>query len=152
VRANSSAATGLEYAPSYGSTISIQRATSNQTITAGAWTKIQLNSEDVDTDSSYDPTTNFRFTPKVAGYYQINTLIYCGGNAAESNVAVYKNGAFFALVQLFTVAGPQGRSVIVSANGTTDYFEWYLYSNTNSTNVENRSGGSPTTATWLRGL
>jgi hypothetical protein len=145
--------TGLKWAPTFGSTISIQRGTSNQTVAAGAWTKIELNSEAVDTDGSYDPTTNFRFTPKVAGYYQINTMIYCGANALETNIAIYKNGNFFALVDLFTVpAGPKGRGTIVSANGTTDYFEWYMFSQTNSTVVENRSGGSPTTVTWLRGL
>jgi hypothetical protein len=150
--ADSSTSTGLKWAPSFGSTISIQRGTSNQTITANAWTKIQLNDESLDTDGSYDPTTNFRFTPKVAGYYQFNTMIFTQGNVATSTLGIYKNGSFFAAVSLLTNAGPAGIPTIIAANGTTDYFEWYLYSTTNSTVIENRSGGSPTTATWLRGL
>jgi hypothetical protein len=150
--ADSSTATGLKYVPSFGSTISIQRGTSNQTITANAWTKIQLNDESLDTDGSYDPTTNFRFTPKVAGYYQFNTMIFTQGNVATSTLGIYKNGSFVAAVSLLTNAGPAGIPTIIAANGTTDYFEWYLYSTTNSTVIENRSGGSPTTATWLRGL
>ena len=150
--ADSTASTGLAWTPTYGSTISVQRATSNQTITANAWTKIQLNSEDLDTDGSYDPTTNFRFTPKVAGYYQFNTMIFTQGNAATSTLGIYKNGSFFAAISLITNAGPAGIPTIIAANGTTDYFEWYLYSTTNSTVIENRSGGSPTTVTWLRGL
>lgn len=154
VRANSATATGLEYAPSYGSTISIQRGTSNQTITANAWTKIQLNSEDLDTDGSYDPTTNYRFTPKVAGYYQFNTLIFMSQQTGTNlnNFALYKNGAFYALIGLDYNVGPKGQPVIAAANGSTDYFEWYLYASSTNAVIENRSGGSPTTVTWLRGL
>jgi hypothetical protein len=154
VRANSSTATGLEYAPSFGSTISVQRGTSNQTITANAWTKIHLNSEDLDTDGSYDPTTNYRFTPKVAGYYQFNTIIYQTAQTAPNlnNFAIYKNGFFAALIDLDGLEGPKGRPTIISANGTTDYFEWYLYAPSTDATIVNRSGGSPTTVTWLRGL
>jgi hypothetical protein len=146
--------TGLKWAPTFGSTIAIQRGTSNQTITANTWTKIQLNQEDLDTDGSYDPTTNFRFTPKVAGYYQFNTLIYMAQQTGTNfnNFAIYKNGSFHALVDLAYITGPKGRPTIISANGTTDYFEWYMYAATTDGLVENRSGGSPTTVTWLRGL
>ncbi len=151
--ANSATATGLEYVPSFGSTIAIQRGTSNQTITANTWTKIQLNEENLDTDGSYDPTTNFRFTPKVAGYYQFNTMIYMLGNSAGTNMAIYKNGGFLALVDYNeqSTQSVMGHAYFNYANGTTDYYEWYCYSQTNNGTVVNRSGGSPTTCTWLRG-
>jgi hypothetical protein len=123
-------------------------------LAANAWVKIQLNSKDLDTDNSYDATTNYRFTPKVAGYYQMNTMIYFIGNTAGVNLAIYKNGGFFALIDYATssVAQILGHPTIVSANGVGDYFEWYAYSQTNTINVVNRSGGSPTTATWIRTL
>ena len=38
------------------------RATSNQTIPTGVWTKVQLNAESYDEDGSFDSTTNYRFT------------------------------------------------------------------------------------------
>jgi hypothetical protein len=152
--ANSSTATGLEYAPNFGSTIAVQRGTSNQTISFDAWVKIQLNDETLDTDGSYDPTTNFRFTPKVAGYYQFNTMIYIVGQTGGVNIALYKNGGFIALVDFSKQASDHvlGHGVLASANGTTDYFEWYCYSQSNNCTIINRSGGSPTTATWIRGL
>jgi len=99
--ADSAESTGLKWTPTYGSTVSIQRATSNQTIAAGAWTKIQLNSEAFDTDGSYDPTTNYRFTPKVAGYYLFNPMIFITQNLTdEVNLAIYVNGSFSCLVDL----------------------------------------------------
>jgi len=152
--ANSAQADGIEWAANYGSSISIQRGTSNQTITPNAWTKIQLNSEDWDSDSSYDPTTNFRFTPKVAGYYQFNTMIYQTAQTAPNlnNYAIYQNGGFACLIDLDGTEGPKGRPTILKANGTTDYFEWYLYAPSTNGTIVNRSGGSPTTVTWLRGL
>jgi len=153
--ADSTAATGLAWTPSYGSTVSVQRGTSNQTITAGAWTKIQLNSEDFDTDNSFDSTTNYRFTPKVAGYYQFNTMIFNTGKTAgqQNEIAIYKNGSFYCLVANTNGGGgPFGIPTIIAANGSTDYFEWYLYATVTNGVVENRSGGSPTTMTWLRGL
>jgi hypothetical protein len=152
--ADSTASTGLAWTPTYGSTAGFQRGTSNQTISANAWVKIQLNSEDFDTDGSYDPTTNYRFTPKVAGYYQFNTMIYVVGQTGGVNIAIYKNGGFIGLVDFSTVGSDQvlGHGFLATANGSTDYFEWYCYSQTNNCTIVNRSGGSPTTVTWLRGL
>ena len=42
---------------------------SNQTVTDNTTTKIQFNSEVFDTDNCYDNSTNYRFTPTVAGKY-----------------------------------------------------------------------------------
>ena len=147
--------TGLKWTPTYGSTVSIQRATSNQTIAAGAWTKVQLNSEAFDTDGAYDPTTNFRFTPKVPGYYQFNPMIFITQNLTdEVNLAIYVNGSFSCLVDLKINSrnSVYGHSVLIPANGSTDYFEFYVYTGTNAVDIANRSGGSPTTITWVRGL
>ena len=41
-------------------------------VTASTWTKITFTSEIFDTNNNYDSS---RFTPTVAGYYQINATI-----------------------------------------------------------------------------
>ena len=47
--------------------------------------KMAFNGKQYDTASCYDATTNYRFTPNVAGYYQINASIYFGGQGTGSN-------------------------------------------------------------------
>ena len=42
---------------------------STQTISNATTTKIQFNAKEFDTNSNFDATTNYRFTPSVAGYY-----------------------------------------------------------------------------------
>ena len=41
----------------------------NQDILDSTWTKVNLNAEDYDEQGEFDPTTNYRFTAKKAGYY-----------------------------------------------------------------------------------
>ena len=48
------------------------RITSNQSVSATTWTKMACATEMWDTDSKYDNTTNYRFTPTVAGYYMFS--------------------------------------------------------------------------------
>ena len=68
--------------------------TSTQSVTAGVTTKVQLNGELFDTHGCFDSTTNYRFTPTVAGYYQFNaTLGIFGNNGSQSNVEIRKNGS-----------------------------------------------------------
>jgi hypothetical protein len=55
------------------------------------WSKIQLNVEDWDTNNNFDSTTNYRFTPTVAGYYQINAHLIATGSPGECYIAIYKN-------------------------------------------------------------
>ena len=40
----------------------------NQSITANTFTKAQFNTTEFNLGSAYDATTNYRFTPTVAGY------------------------------------------------------------------------------------
>ena len=104
----------------------------SQTVSAGATTKLIFNAELFDTNNNFDSTTNYRFTPTVAGYYQIN---YAGSNSqgsnlnARYNLYLYKNGSAY-----LTLIGYNGTSgdfqianinTIVSMNGTTDYLEIY---------------------------
>ena len=44
---------------------------SDQTITDETYTKVQFNTEETDPDGTYDNSSNYRFTPGVAGTYYI---------------------------------------------------------------------------------
>jgi hypothetical protein len=52
-------------------------STANQVTATVTYTKIQLNTENFDTNNNFDSTTNYRFTPTVAGYYQISGAVTC---------------------------------------------------------------------------
>lgn len=119
-------------------------ATTAQTITSNTYTKIQFNAESFDTANCFDSTTNYRFTPTIAGYYQVNVSLYWNGSiAGESIVALYKNGSFDKNIANFFGASSakiyvQGGSVLLYMNGTTDYIEIYGFQN---------SGGNISTGT-----
>ena len=103
-----------------------------QTVTTGVFTKLALNTEVFDTANAFDSTTNYRFTPQVAGYYQFNGQVYgvTTGNMTAIYSAVYKNGALYQYGGLQNIAvGTSGQSqtinTLVYLNGTTDYVELY---------------------------
>ena len=101
----------------------------NQSISANTQTKTQFATKVFDTANCYDATTNYRFTPTVAGYYQFS--FGTATNATGSFTAtLYKNGAGYSVgtIASSTVIGQQTTgSCLAYANGTTDYFEVYTY-------------------------
>jgi hypothetical protein len=112
--------------------------TNSQSVSNSTLTKIQLNSEEFDTANCFDSTTNFRFTPNVAGYYQFNGQVRLDlgtvSGAGEYYVAIYKNGSMFkrgfnpGVVSLTTGQNVLlGISALIYANGSTDYFEFYAF-------------------------
>lgn len=108
--------------------------TALQSATSGVFVKIAFNTEDFDTNNNYDSTTNYRFTPTIAGYYQINASI-TGAASASSGVfcGIYKNGSRFIDGTYFpnSSIGPYSTaSGLVYLNGTTDYVEIYGYQST----------------------
>ena len=103
---------------------------SNQAISTSTWTKIQFNVEDWDTNSNYDNTTNYRFTPTVAGYYQVDLSVEFNNVAGSYIVAIYKNGTDYTVAPYY--AGSSGGSApqshaLIYMNGSTDYLEGYGY-------------------------
>jgi hypothetical protein len=126
----------------------------NQTVTGGANTKLAFNTKEFDTANCYDATTNYRFTPTVAGYYQViaNANPYGNASPIRTILMLYKNGTLFKLLfdlNFFSTSygynnGFQG-SALVYMNGSTDYLEvwgnmtiasgtavWYGYNSTYS--------------------
>ena len=67
------------------------------TISDNTWTKVPFNTEDFDTDNTYDNSTNYRFTPTVAGKYYVYSGIKLGSSVSNKQqsceVRIYKNGA-----------------------------------------------------------
>jgi hypothetical protein len=116
-------------------------------LTNGAFTKISFQVEDYDTNSNF---ASSRFTPTVAGYYQISAASnVSGGTTAELSIAVYKNGAGHRQGSDFITAGSQyaqSISTLVYCNGTTDYIEIYLYIAT-----AGKSTGTGDNSVWFNG-
>ena len=126
-------------AASPGPTFSVYRNTTFNP-SGSTWSKIQLNVEDWDTNNNFDSTTNYRFTPTVAGYYQINAHLIATGSPGECYIAIYKNGSNYAYNHMIASGvGQWGGMVshIVNANGTTDYFELYTYTTASSPAISN---------------
>jgi hypothetical protein len=65
-------------------------------LSSGTWTKLTIDSEFFDSDGKYN-TTNYRFTPTVAGKYMFGAQIYADATDTnqESSLAFYKNGTRF---------------------------------------------------------
>lgn len=122
--------------PQFSATMS-----ANQTLTSSTSTKVQFSNETFDTTGNYDPVTNYRWTPNVAGNYLINYNIAVATNAGAATYtqSIYKNGvsySFSTQQDTFTSGLTYSFqfSIIVPMNGTTDYLEAYISINTGVTN------------------
>ena len=106
----------------------------NVNLSNSTWTKIAFDTEFFDTNNNFDSTTNYRFTPTVAGYYQINASITSGAsnnNAYWNQIAIYKNGsAYIYSSPVFPAGNIQNYgsqlSQLISMNGSSDYIEIYI--------------------------
>lgn len=106
-----------------------------QTTTTNVWTKIAYQVEEYDTNSNFDSTTNYRFTPTVAGYYQINGSYYSNGGPTRCGVAIYKNGSSYKIADTVATTYAMFISSLVYLNGSTDYVEIWMNNITSGTGV-----------------
>lgn len=130
--------TANTFANSGGPAFSVYLA-SNQTIANNTATKVTFNTKEFDTNSNFDATTNYRFTPTVAGYYNLMVNIV-GPNSTAGYLYsfIYKNGsAVCALASTpnISLSASVGGSFLSYANGTTDYFEVYVTQTTGASSV-----------------
>jgi hypothetical protein len=128
---------------------------SSQSVTSDVFTKVALNAEVFDTNNNFDSTTNYRFTPTVAGYYQFNALISLNGTATTNQFIgiIAKNGATnlqrnFDLNPSASLSSSQilnmSASQLYYLNGSTDYVELYTYYYLGTSTISG-SGGYQTT-------
>ncbi len=118
--------TGVAQIPKFHATI-----TGDQTIATATYTKITFNTEDFDTNSNYDPTTNYRFTAPIAGKYLFGARLYWFNTSGAAGVSayLYKNGSVVERLYQhpgYSGANLWGGSVLISASAN-DYFEIYAY-------------------------
>jgi len=99
--------------------------TSNQSVADSTYTKTTLGTEEFDTNNNF---ASGRFTPTVAGYYQINGSIYTGTSSITRAIAyLYKNGSPYKRGTDLTVGNSVNVSAVVYLNGSTDYVELWGY-------------------------
>jgi hypothetical protein len=132
--ANSGTATGFGGAmtPAFHANLS-----SNQTVSNNTDTKVQFDTEVLDTDGCYDNSTNYRFTPTTAGKYFVYSSLHCNANSANNfllgTTTIKKNGSNEIYQQLDQRTTGNGYSSSVSAfgivdmNGSSDYLESWGY-------------------------
>lgn len=115
----------------------------SQSLGNTVWTKVQNNTKVFDTANAFDSSTNYRFQPLVAGYYQVNA-VGTSNTAITFITGIYKNGS---AVCVGTIAAPStsnGNSSssavsLIYLNGSTDYIEQYVISIGNTTTTANSS-------------
>ena len=99
-------------------------ANAGQSFSSGVAAKVLYGVEEFDTNNNF---ASSRFTPTVAGYYQLNAQIQPNDSYTGSWIAIYKNGSLFKYGNYYT-SGTTGGAVVSSLvylNGSTDYVEIY---------------------------
>jgi len=103
-------------------------------ISSSTWTKISFGTEVFDTNSMYD-TSAYRFTPTVAGKYNVYGGLSMYSDTAYQayvfNTAIYKNGSIYKFTP--NNANPSydeserfcSTNATVVMNGSSDYVEIY---------------------------
>lgn len=116
-----------------GPAFSVYRNT-NQSVSSQTNTKVAFNAEVFDTNNCFDSSSTYRFTPNVAGYYQITFGLQAEGSNAYVISTISKNGSLGSAGGAFrgnridangNVASIA--SALIYLNGSTDYLEFYGY-------------------------
>jgi hypothetical protein len=112
-------ATAVGNGPAFSAYVS-----TSQSIGAATWTKITFATEEFDTNNNF---ASSRFTPTVAGYYQVNAQVQPNDFYTGVAVAIYKNGSLFKYGNFYLASSTGGSvvSTLIYLNGTTDYIECY---------------------------
>ena len=132
----------MKMTPAFEAYLSADTSPSNDT-----FTKIAANTEVYDTDNAYDNSSNYRFTPQVAGKYFVyvgasatsvnnmySTIINFTKNGSGYKEAIFQNGtnSSYPLNKLTpTLCG------VVDLNGSSDYIE-------SNVNIQTHNGSSIT--------
>jgi hypothetical protein len=127
---------------------------SSQSLTNNTFTKVSLNAENFDTNSNFDSTTNYRFTPTVAGYYAFSAGCGLTGPATvvQFVLDIRKNGSVYGprFIDMNPSASLSSNSfinlsgsTIIQMNGSTDYVELFAYAyGPSATGISVSTGGN----------
>ena len=131
----------IQNTPAFAATMSATQTD----IASNTMTKIAFDTEVFDTDSAYD-TSNYRFTPGVAGYYHFTTQLTSSEQSATNyvltDVRLAKNGTtltsvgrasrHYASAVLYGAGGQPQAVVYIVYSDADDYWELFgtIYSGT----------------------
>jgi len=109
-----------------GNMPSFSASPSGQTIATGVSAQIVYGTPDWNLNSNF---ASNKFTPTVAGYYQVNVSQYTGDNPIGSNVTIRKNGSEWSRGTASTTANTNNfvGSALIYCNGSTDYIDAAFY-------------------------
>tara|TARA_A100001391_G_C4885954_1_gene229496 strand:+ start:51 stop:605 length:555 start_codon:yes stop_codon:yes gene_type:complete len=126
---------------------------SDQSFTNDTYVKIQFDTESIDTNNCYDNSSNYRFTPTIAGKYYIYVSITgkSTNNLYATRLALYKNGS--AIRYAIDTNGTNASyplneqtpyiGMVVDMNGSSDYLEGYVNIQThNGSSVDSNANGT----------
>jgi hypothetical protein len=126
----------LQTTAAHGPVFNAYMAGSNSSTPANVLKKVPYNTDDFDPDGVFD-TTNNRFVPNRAGYYQVQANVFTSMTGAGGSTMVMtlrKNGTDIrGNNQLINYSGAINQTMTIDAivymNGTTDYLEAYWMNN-----------------------
>jgi hypothetical protein len=104
--------------------------TSSQTLANTTFTKLTFTTNTNGWDTTGGMYASSRFTPTVAGYYQINARVGASASNTGMIVSIYKNASEYIRgneSQPATALAGVTVSGLVYCNGSTDYIEIYGY-------------------------
>jgi hypothetical protein len=98
-----------------------------QTLASGTFTKITFTTSEFDTTGGMYASS--RFTPTVAGYYQVSAGISVSTTSTTIVLDIYKNGSIFKRLTNdgSGLSSQRSGSALINLNGSTDYIEIYAY-------------------------
>ena len=120
-----------------------------QSLTDNTYAKVALQTEVLDTNSNFDSSSNYRFTPTVAGkyYFEGQTFNMGSDNTSVRNiyVSIYKNGSQYKESRINfhgseITFGTIQVSAILDMNGSSDYVELYAATDVISGSASLREG------------
>ena len=108
-----------------------------QNLANGVATKLQFQTKEFDIGTYFDAVTNFRYTPLVAGYYQISGGFQIVTTQTQLTLAVNKNGALYKNLQnaASNISSAAYGSCLVLLNGATDFIELFATQNAAAQNT-----------------
>ena len=105
----------------------------NQSLSSGTWTEVNWDVEEFDTAGFFN-TSNNRFEPQIAGYYQINFSVNQStgtGNAVLArlmkNGVTYRFGSYHYHSASNIDDYQQWASIMVHMNGSSDYLTVHAF-------------------------
>ncbi len=122
----------------FASAFSVHKNGTNQTgVATSTNTKVTWSTEDFDTNSDF---ASDKFTPTVAGKYLLMATVGMTTitDGTDLTLWIYKNGVAHKRMELRTGASGSSANIvtaIVEANGSTDYFEVFIFQNSGADKI-----------------